>query len=69
MAPMNCLSIARAVICVTVLLSAALAAAQDNYEIQVYGSSTVAKGHTMFELHSNYTFLGSTTMSGKMYPT
>jgi hypothetical protein len=33
--------------------------AQDNYEIQVYGSDTVAKGHTMFELHSNYTFSGS----------
>jgi hypothetical protein len=28
--------------------------AQDNYEIQVYGSDTVAKGATMVELHSNY---------------
>jgi hypothetical protein len=29
--------------------------AQDNYEIQVYASETVAKGTTMVELHSNYT--------------
>jgi hypothetical protein len=28
--------------------------AQENYEIQVYGSPTVTKGFTMFELHSNY---------------
>lgn len=33
-------------------------AAQDNYEIQVYGSPTQTKGTTMFELHSNYTFNG-----------
>jgi hypothetical protein len=32
--------------------------AQDNYEIQVYGSQTQAPGTTMFELHSNYTFNG-----------
>jgi len=32
---------------------------QDNYEIQVYGSETVAPGRTMFELHSNYTPEGS----------
>lgn len=38
-------------------LSARLAA-QDNYEIQVYGSETVAKGRTMVELHSNYTANG-----------
>jgi hypothetical protein len=29
--------------------------AQDNYEIQVYGSETVAAGHTMVEIHSNFT--------------
>ncbi len=28
---------------------------QDSYEIQVYGSETVAAGRTMVELHSNYT--------------
>ncbi len=32
--------------------------AQDNYEIQVYGSETVPAGHTMVELHSNFTFEG-----------
>jgi hypothetical protein len=39
--------------------------AQDNYEIQVYGSETVAPKTTMVELHSNYTFQGSkTTVDG-----
>src|SRR5439155_11931984 len=32
--------------------------AQDNYEIQVYGSETVAVGKTMVELHSNLTLDG-----------
>jgi hypothetical protein len=32
--------------------------AQDNYEIQVYGSETVAPHQVMVELHSNYTFSG-----------
>ncbi len=32
--------------------------AQDNYEIQVYGSETVAPANTMLELHSNYTISG-----------
>ncbi len=31
---------------------------QGNYEIQVYGSDTVAPGRTMVELHSNYTIEG-----------
>lgn len=33
--------------------------AQDNYEIQVYASEVVPKKHTIFELHSNYTFKSS----------
>ena len=33
--------------------------AQDNYEIQVYGSETVDPGKTMVELHSNFTIDGS----------
>jgi hypothetical protein len=33
--------------------------AQDNYEIQVYGYNTVEPGHTMVELHSNFTIQGS----------
>ena len=32
--------------------------AQENYEIQVYGSPTMTRRQTIFELHSNYTFLG-----------
>lgn len=32
--------------------------AQGSYEIQVYGSDLVAPGNTMFELHSNFTFMG-----------
>jgi hypothetical protein len=32
--------------------------AQDSYEIQVYGSETIAPGKTMVELHSNYTIDG-----------
>ncbi len=34
------------------------AAAQDNYEIQVYGADLVPPGDTMFELHSNFTVNG-----------
>jgi hypothetical protein len=43
--------------------------AQDNYEIQVYGSQTVAKGNTMVELHSNFTFDGSKTVADGVLPT
>lgn len=59
----------------TVLLSALFVLiftslqAQDNYEIQVYGSETVDSGHTMVELHSNYTINGSTTIVDGQLPT
>ncbi|WP_245845722.1 transporter [Mucilaginibacter xinganensis] len=43
--------------------------AQDNYEIQVYGSETVEKGSTMLELHSNFTFDGSKTVADGVLPT
>lgn len=42
---------------------------QDNYEIQVYGSETVMPNTTMFELHSNYTFKGSTLTKNGVLPT
>jgi hypothetical protein len=42
---------------------------QDNYEIQVYPSEMVAPGHTMFELHSNFTFEGSNSSVDGLYPT
>src|SRR6201997_1548702 len=45
------------------------AAAQDNYEIQVYGYDTVEPGHTMLELHSNFTIDGSKQMVDGLYPT
>jgi hypothetical protein len=44
-------------------------AAQGNYEIQVYGSELVDPGHTMVELHSNFTIDGSKTIQDGLYPT
>ena len=43
--------------------------AQDNYEIQVYPSETLAPGHTMVELHSNFTVSGSKEVSNGVLPT
>ncbi|MFI5236213.1 MAG: hypothetical protein ACHQXA_10920, partial [Gemmatimonadales bacterium] len=43
--------------------------AQDNYEIQVYGSETVAPAVTMFELHSNFTFDGEKAVTDGVQPT
>ncbi|HEY0245077.1 MAG TPA: hypothetical protein VGC01_05900 [Mucilaginibacter sp.] len=43
--------------------------AQENYEIQVYGSETVEMGHTMLELHSNNTLSGSKFIEDGMLPT
>jgi len=51
------------------MLTAYRACGQDNYEIQVYASETVEKGHTMLELHSNYTINGSTHADDGMAPT
>ncbi len=48
---------------------AASAPAQDNYEIQVYGSETVEKGHTMVELHSNFTIEGTRQVIDGLQPT
>jgi hypothetical protein len=42
--------------------------AQDNYEIQVYGSQTQSPGSTMFEWHNNYTFDGSKTAVDGVLP-
>jgi hypothetical protein len=46
-----------------------LSHAQDNYEIQVYGSYTQAPRSTMVELHSNFTVDGSKTVIDGMLPT
>ncbi|HEY2805423.1 MAG TPA: transporter [Gemmatimonadales bacterium] len=45
------------------------AVAQDNYEIQVYGSETMAPGITMFELHSNFTDRGERSILNGLAPT
>jgi hypothetical protein len=45
------------------------AAAQDNYEIQVYGSDTVPTRSTMVEIHSNFTVDGSKTVQDGVLPT
>ncbi len=45
------------------------ARAQDNYEIQVYGSDTVPPRSTMVEIHSNFTNEGSKTVQDGMLPT
>ena len=50
-------------------LSAIFASAQDNYEIQVYGSETVAPGYTMIELHNNFTVKGSKQTDDGTLPT
>jgi hypothetical protein len=43
--------------------------AQDNYEIQVYGSETVPANNTMVELHSNYTNDGTMQEKNGVLPT
>jgi hypothetical protein len=43
--------------------------AQENYEIQVYGSETMPVGTTMFELHSNYTLDGRRETDAGVLPT
>ncbi len=55
-------------ICVLSILRHAGAYAQDNYEIQVYGSETVPEATTMIELHSNFTANGSTSPTAGMLP-
>jgi len=54
---------ARLALLVTLLGTAAVltpapAYGQDNYEIQVYGVDLIPPGHTMFELHTNFTATG-----------
>src|SRR5258708_17027378 len=43
--------------------------AQENYEIQVYPYESVPRGHTMVELHSNFTFQGSKSTTDGTFPT
>lgn len=50
------------------ILTSRTAVAQDNYEIQVYGSETVAAGDTMVELHSNFTATGQKAVVDDVSP-
>ena len=43
--------------------------AQENFEIQVYGSETIPQGSTMLELHSNVAALGTTSTVEGVLPT
>jgi hypothetical protein len=45
------------------------AAAQGNFEVQVYGSETLAPGATMLELHSNSALEGTTHPVDRVRPT
>ena len=45
------------------------AAAQGNFEIQVYGAETVPAGSTMVELHSNIAIQGTTKVEDGVLPT
>jgi hypothetical protein len=60
----------RIALCFFALVCCAVSAvAQGNYEIQVYGSDTVAPKSTMVELHSNYTVNGQHNTVDGVYPT
>jgi hypothetical protein len=49
--------------------SATSANAQSNYEIQVYASELMARRHTMFEFHSNFTPIGEKNPTDGTQPT
>ena len=51
------------------LSSDGISAAQENYEIQVYGSETAAPKSTMVELHTNFTLSGSKAVVDGVLPT
>jgi hypothetical protein len=64
----------RLLLAVSLLFAAAALAsipaqAQGNYEIQVYAYDQVEPGHTMVELHSNFTFQGSKNTTDGTLPT
>ncbi len=53
----------------TMVCSVAMARAQGNYEIQVYGADTVPPKNLMVELHTNFTPDGQTRTIDGVYPT
>jgi hypothetical protein len=56
-------------LCAAVLCAPLNLRAQDNYEIQVYGSETVPPDTTMVELHSNFTSDGRKDLENGELPT
>ena len=50
------------------VLWAAPLAGQDNFEIQVYAADLVTAGHTMLELHSNFTATGRRGITDGIWP-
>ncbi|HEY4319686.1 MAG TPA: hypothetical protein VGM77_00800 [Gemmatimonadales bacterium] len=58
-----------AAIALFLIAAPAPAVAQDNYEIQVYGSDLVPKGATMVELHSNFTTHSGVDLGADQYST
>jgi hypothetical protein len=62
-------SIPFAVCCAVFAAVLPIARAQGNYEIQVYGSETVAPRSTMLELHSNFTAAGQRNFIDGTEPT
>ncbi|MBS1599638.1 MAG: hypothetical protein JST75_15540 [Bacteroidetes bacterium] len=58
----------RTLLLIIFFLSIFIAKAQDNYEIQVYGSQTQAPKSMIVELHSNFTFKGNTQTEKGVVP-
>lgn len=58
----------RSLLVIFLLIVSSCLSAQENYEIQVYASPTMAKGNTLFELHSNFTFSGEKNTVDKVIP-
>jgi hypothetical protein len=65
----GCRSLAFLCLSGLVLCAPSVLRAQDNYEIQVYPSETMAPKTLLTELHSNFTVQGSTTTQFGMLPT
>ena len=61
-------SIRKVALLLVLLIVTLFAKSQDNYEIQVYASPTVAKHTTMLELHSNFTFDGEKNTVNDVLP-
>lgn len=59
----------KAILCMALALTATIAHAQSNYEIQVYGAETVAPRATMVELHSNFTAVSNVKPDDGTLPT